>query len=62
MALCVGLAFAVHRKILGAGIYGIENLSGSLQQVPPRGATVMVMPMKLTGGTGAPSRVVALFP
>ncbi len=54
--------FISHRILLENGIYGIENINGHLPRVPARGATLMVMPMKLTGGTGAPARVVAFLP
>ena len=54
--------FDAHRALLAAGVYGIENLSGELRRLPPRGSTVMVMPLKLTGGSGAPARVVAFLP
>lgn len=54
-------AFSAHRTLLSAGIYGIENLT-RLGMVPPRGATVVVMPLKLTGGSGAPCRVIAFVP
>ena len=54
--------FDTHRILLSAGVYGIENLSGELRRLPPRGSTVMIMPLKLTGGSGAPARVVAFLP
>ena len=53
--------FAAHRKLLGAGKYGIENLAG-LDALPARGATVVVAPLKLAGGSGAPARVFADVP
>ena len=55
-------SFDSHRVLLSAGVYGIENLSPALAQLPPRGATLCVMPLKLSGGTGAPARVVAFLP
>ena len=55
-------AFDTHRVLLSAGIFGIENLSGELAKLPPKGATVMIMPMKISGGSGAPARVVAFLP
>lgn len=48
--------------LLGAGIYGIENVNGAIDQLPPSGYTLVVMPMKITGGSGAPARVVATIP
>jgi kynurenine formamidase len=53
--------FIVHQMLNGAGIYGLENLS-KLDTLPARGATIMSFPMKIKGGTGAPTRVVALLP
>lgn len=53
--------FPAHRVLLGAGLYGIENLAG-LPALPATGATVLVAPLKLAGGTGAPARVLAILP
>lgn len=53
--------FAAHRKLLGAGKYALENLAG-LAALPPRGATVLVAPLKIAGGSGAPARVLADVP
>ncbi len=53
--------FAAHRKLLGAGKYGVENLAG-VATLPARGATVVVAPLKLAGGSGAPARVFADVP
>jgi kynurenine formamidase len=53
--------FIAHQILLGNGIYGIENINGSIEMLPNIGATLMVMPMKVTGGSGAPARVVAFF-
>jgi kynurenine formamidase len=50
--------FAAHRRLLGGGKYGVENLTG-LEQLPARGARIIVAPLKLTGGSGAPARVFA---
>lgn len=54
--------FIVHKILLGNDIYGIENLSQRVRDLPAIGATLFVMPTKLAGGSGAPARVVALFP
>jgi kynurenine formamidase len=53
--------FAVHHLILGAGKYIIENLT-HLDQVPPSGTTVIVMPLNLKEGAESPIRAVALVP
>ena len=53
--------FAVHHLSHGAGLYHVENLA-DLSAVPEAGATVLVAPIKLEGGSGAPARVFALLP
>ena len=53
--------FVVHKVLLGNNVYGIENLNTRLREVPPVGATLFVLPMKIHG-SGAPARVVALCP
>lgn len=52
--------FWAHRIILGANIYGLENIA-DLNNLPPRGARLIVAPMKIQGGSGAPTRIFALF-
>jgi kynurenine formamidase len=51
--------FPVHQYTLGHSVYQLENVA-SLAQVPPTGAIVVVAPMKLEGGSGAPVRILAL--
>jgi kynurenine formamidase len=51
--------FPVHNFLLGAGRYGLTQLA-NLEALPPTGAVVIVAPLKLVGGTGSPSRVLAL--
>ena len=54
--------FIVHRVLLGNNIYGIENISQNIEKLPSdRPFTLMVFPMKIAGGSGAPARVVALL-
>jgi kynurenine formamidase len=53
--------YPVHRLALGAGLYQLENLS-DLSALPETGATLIVAPLKLDGGSGAPCRVLALLP
>ncbi len=53
--------FAVHKRLLGASKYGIENLA-NLGALPPSGAVVIVAPLKIAGGSGAPARVLADVP
>lgn len=53
--------FRVHRITAEANVYGLENLM-NLDQLPARGATLVALPMKIAGGSGAPVRVIALLP
>jgi kynurenine formamidase len=53
--------FPVHRAILGAGLYQLENLA-SLDGLPEKGAFLVVAPIKLEGGSGGAARVFALLP
>jgi kynurenine formamidase len=40
---------------------GLENLA-NLDRLPPVGAWLVALPMKIAGGTGGPCRVVAALP
>ncbi|CAK1544013.1 unnamed protein product [Leptosia nina] len=53
--------FPAHRIGSAAGLYNIEsiNLSRPIQEY---GCTALVMPMKISQGTGAPVRIVAICP
>jgi len=53
--------FPAHHFLLGAGKYGVTQLA-NLGQLPPSGALVVVAPLRLVGGTGCPSRVIAFVP
>ena len=53
--------FPVHRLAAAANIPGLENLA-RLEALPPRGAILIALPMKIEGGSGGPTRVVALVP
>jgi kynurenine formamidase len=53
--------FAVHHLALGAGLYHLENLC-DLRDLPESGASLVVAPIKLGGGSGGPVRVFALVP
>jgi kynurenine formamidase len=53
--------FLVHRILGAANVVGLENLTG-LDRLPPTGAWVMALPIKLAHGSGAPARAVALLP
>ena len=51
--------FPVHRAVLGANVYQLENLM-DLKDVPETGAFLVVAPIKLEGGSGGAVRVFAL--
>ncbi|HUG03339.1 MAG TPA: cyclase family protein [Steroidobacteraceae bacterium] len=53
--------FPVHRIAAAANVPGLENVTG-LAALPPRGAILIALPMKIEGGSGGPTRVVALVP
>ena len=55
------LDFKAHRILLGANIYGLENVA-NVEKIPIVGAFIHVMPMKIGKGGGSPTRVVAKFP
>ncbi len=47
-----------HRLVHGAGGFILENLA-NLDLVPEQGAFVLIAPLPIVGGTGAPARVLA---
>jgi kynurenine formamidase len=51
--------FAVHQYTMAHSVYHLENVA-SLSRIPPTGSMVIVAPMKLEGGSGAPVRILAL--
>jgi kynurenine formamidase len=53
--------FLVHRILGAANVVGLENVT-NLDRLPPTGAWVIALPIKLAHGSGAPARVVALLP
>jgi kynurenine formamidase len=53
--------FPVHNAVLGADKYLVENIANA-DKLPPSGATVFVLPMKLKHATEAPMRLVASIP
>jgi kynurenine formamidase len=44
-----------------ANVPGLENVA-NLGELPPTGAWVIALPMKIAGGSGGPVRIVALVP
>lgn len=53
--------FKTHQVLYGSGVYGLENVA-NLDKLPATGATILALPMKIRGGSGAPVRIVAWLP
>ncbi len=53
--------FRAHRALAAANVPIFENVA-SLERVPPTGAWVIGLPMKIAEGTGGPLRLVAFVP
>ncbi|HWB10336.1 MAG TPA: cyclase family protein [Pirellulales bacterium] len=53
--------FGSHVKLFEHNVPAFENVA-NLEQLPDQGSTVIALPMKIAGGTGAPLRIVAVLP
>ena len=53
--------FPVHKLVLSKGLSMVENLA-NLDKLPISGAIGIFAPLKIEGGTGSPTRVLALVP
>ena len=53
--------FDTHVTLLGRNIPAFENVA-ALERLPPTGAFIVALPMKIKGGSGGPLRIVALVP
>lgn len=53
--------FVVHRLAGEVNVAGLENLT-NLDRLPPAGAWIIALPLKVAGGSGGPVRAVALVP
>lgn len=53
--------FETHQILFKKNIPAFENVA-NLEKLPATGATVIALPMKIKGGSGAPLRIVALVP
>ena len=47
-----------HQIFLGNNIWALESVA-NIDKLPVKGATVYVMPMKIEGGSGGPTRIIA---
>ncbi|MBV9578995.1 MAG: cyclase family protein, partial [Chloroflexi bacterium] len=54
-------AFPCHQYLLGAGKYGLTQLT-NLSQLPATGAVLIAAPLPIVRGSGSPARVLALVP
>ena len=53
--------FEAHVALFEKNIPVFENVA-NLDRLPPRGFTVIALPMKIAGGSGAPLRIIAAIP
>lgn len=53
--------YETHQLLYEANIPGLENLA-ALDKLPATGASIIALPMKIKGGSGAPLRAVAIVP
>jgi kynurenine formamidase len=53
--------FMTHRALFARNVPAFENLA-NLDRLPPKGFTVIALPMKIAGGSGGPLRAVAILP
>ena len=53
--------FQVHHVINGAGKFILENVA-NLDKLPPKGATLLLSPVKIEGGSGGQCRIWAILP
>jgi kynurenine formamidase len=53
--------FVVHQIMNGGNVYGLENIA-NLEKLPPKGAILLALPIKVKGGTGGPTRIIAVLP
>ena len=53
--------FESHRILFKENIPAFENVA-NLDKLPPKGAVIIALPMKIKGGSGGPLRIIALLP
>lgn len=57
----MSIDFMVHRIAAAGNVPGFENLT-NLDQLPPTGAVIVALPMKIEAGSGGPLRAIAMVP
>ncbi|WP_299594625.1 cyclase family protein [uncultured Microbulbifer sp.] len=53
--------FKTHRELFKRNIPALENVA-NLNALPDKGFTLIALPMKIRGGSGGPTRIVAFIP
>lgn len=53
--------FESHVTLFGNNVPALENVT-ALEKLPPQGATLIALPMKIRGGSGGPVRIIAIVP
>ena len=53
--------YLAHRVLNAANVYALENVA-NLERLPVTGSTLIALPMKITGGSGGPVRIIAILP
>lgn len=53
--------FKTHRELFQRNIPALENVA-NLKALPEKGFTLIALPMKIRGGSGGPTRIVAFIP
>src|SRR5215203_3622962 len=53
--------FDTHVALMTQNASAFENVA-NLEKVPAKGATIIALPMKIKGGSGAPLRIIAFIP
>lgn len=53
--------FKAHQILCGSDVLIFENVA-NLDKLPTKGAYVIALPMKIKGGSGGPTRIIALVP
>jgi kynurenine formamidase len=52
--------YPAHVRLFRDGVPAIENIANA-DRLPAKGFTLVALPMKIAGGSGAPCRVVAIL-
>jgi kynurenine formamidase len=53
--------YPTHQRLFRDGVPALENVA-AMDELPADGFTVIALPMKIGGGSGAPCRIVAVLP